>query len=130
MSRLFLAAVVIIYLKDEDALNKQSNVKGKEILMFCFQCEQTVKGEGCTKLGVCGKKPEVAALQDLLLYTVKGISLYAVEGRKVGVEDAPANAFTCEALFFHLDQCEFRCGSFCGPHPAGRQAAGRTKGKS
>jgi hydroxylamine reductase len=80
--------------------------------MFCFQCEQTVKGEGCTKLGVCGKKPEVAALQDLLLYTVKGISLYAVEGRKVGVEDAPANAFTCEALFSTLTNVNFDADRF------------------
>ena len=55
--------------------------------MFCFQCEQTSKGEGCTKIGVCGKKPEVAALQDLLIYAIKGLSQYAVEGRKVGVID-------------------------------------------
>ena len=41
--------------------------------MFCFQCEQTSKGEGCSKIGVCGKKPEVAALQDLLIYAVKGL---------------------------------------------------------
>jgi len=38
--------------------------------MFCYQCEQTAKGEGCTKSGVCGKQPEVAALQDLLIYTL------------------------------------------------------------
>jgi len=49
--------------------------------MFCYQCEQTAKGEGCTKIGVCGKQPEVAALQDLLIYALKGLSLYAVEGR-------------------------------------------------
>ena len=53
--------------------------------MFCYQCEQTAKGEGCTKIGVCGKQPEVAALQDLLLYTLKGLSQVAVEGRKIGV---------------------------------------------
>ncbi|WP_294363309.1 hydroxylamine reductase [uncultured Clostridium sp.] len=45
--------------------------------MFCYQCEQTVGGKGCTKLGVCGKKPEVANLQDLLIYQLKGISCYA-----------------------------------------------------
>ena len=45
--------------------------------MFCYQCEQTAKGEGCTKIGVCGKQPEVAALQDLLIYTVKGLSQVA-----------------------------------------------------
>ncbi|MBN1613386.1 MAG: hypothetical protein JW950_02850 [Deltaproteobacteria bacterium] len=50
--------------------------------MFCFQCEQTAKGKGYTKIGVCGKLPEVASLQDLLLHKVKGISLYKVKGRK------------------------------------------------
>ncbi|MGA8242718.1 MAG: hypothetical protein WB818_19250, partial [Desulfobacterales bacterium] len=42
--------------------------------MFCYQCEQTAKGTGCTVLGVCGKKPDVAALQDLLLYALMGLS--------------------------------------------------------
>jgi hydroxylamine reductase len=59
--------------------------------MFCYQCEQTAKGEGCTKVGVCGKQPDVAALQDLLIYAIKGLSLYAVEGRKVGVSDPEVN---------------------------------------
>lgn len=45
--------------------------------MFCYQCEQTVGGKGCTKLGVCGKTPEVANLQDLLIYQLKGIACYA-----------------------------------------------------
>ena len=48
-----------------------------EYPMFCYQCEQTVGGKGCTKIGVCGKTPEIAGLQDLLLYQVKGISCYA-----------------------------------------------------
>ena len=82
--------------------------------MFCFQCEQTAKGEGCTKIGVCGKKPEVAALQDLLLHAVKGISLYAAEGRKVGVEDETVNAFTCEALFSTLTNVNFDPDRFVG----------------
>ena len=75
--------------------------------MFCFQCEQTSKGEGCTKIGVCGKKPEVAALQDLLIHTVKGLSLYAVEGRKLGVNDDDVNKFTCEAIFSTLTNVDF-----------------------
>ena len=45
--------------------------------MFCYQCEQTAGGKGCTKQGVCGKTAEVANLQDLLLYQLKGISVYA-----------------------------------------------------
>ena len=46
--------------------------------MFCYQCEQTAGGKGCTKMGVCGKTPEIAALQDLLIYQLKGISYYAM----------------------------------------------------
>jgi len=75
--------------------------------MFCFQCEQTSKGEGCTKIGVCGKKPEVASLQDLLIYLTKGLSAVAVEGRKVGVNDAEVNQFTCEAIFSTLTNVDF-----------------------
>ncbi len=75
--------------------------------MFCFQCEQTAKGEGCTKIGVCGKQPDVAALQDLLVHALKGLSLYAVEGRKVGVTDAEVNTFTCEATFSTLTNVDF-----------------------
>lgn len=80
--------------------------------MFCYQCEQTAKGEGCTKQGVCGKQPEVAALHDLLIYALKGMSLYAVEGRKVGVIDDTLNAFTCEALFSTLTNVDFDAGRF------------------
>lgn len=75
--------------------------------MFCFQCEQTAKGEGCTKIGVCGKKPEVAALQDLLIHAVKGLSQVAVEGRKVGVSDGAVNHFTVKAIFSTLTNVDF-----------------------
>jgi hydroxylamine reductase len=75
--------------------------------MFCFQCEQTAKGEGCTVVGVCGKQPDAAALQDLLIYSLTGLSLYAVEGRKVGVTDREANVFTCEAAFSTLTNVNF-----------------------
>jgi hydroxylamine reductase len=75
--------------------------------MFCFQCEQTSKGEGCTKIGVCGKQPEVAALQDLLVYATKGLSQYAVEGRKVGVSDPEVDRFTSKALFSTLTNVDF-----------------------
>jgi len=51
--------------------------------MFCYQCEQTANGKGCTKLGVCGKTPEIANLQDLLIFQIKGISCYG----KVLIED-------------------------------------------
>lgn len=54
-----------------------SNNMDLEYPMFCYQCEQTAGGKGCTKLGVCGKTPEVANLQDLLIFQIKGISCYA-----------------------------------------------------
>jgi hydroxylamine reductase len=75
--------------------------------MFCYQCEQTAKGEGCTKIGVCGKQPEVSDLQDLLVYALQGLAQVAVEGRKVGVSDGDVNVFTCEALFSTLTNVNF-----------------------
>ena len=75
--------------------------------MFCYQCEQTAKGEGCTNIGVCGKQPNVAALQDLLIHALKGVALHAVEGRKVGVNEREVNVFTCEAIFATLTNVNF-----------------------
>lgn len=75
--------------------------------MFCNQCEQTAKGTGCTAIGVCGKKPDVAALQDLLVYAIRGLSHYAAEGRRVGVVDAEVNGFTVEAMFATLTNVDF-----------------------
>ena len=75
--------------------------------MFCYQCEQTAKGTGCTVQGVCGKLPEVAALQDLLLFSLMGLSQVAVEGRKVGVTDRDVNVFTVQAAFSTLTNVDF-----------------------
>jgi len=75
--------------------------------MFCFQCEQTAGGTGCTKGGVCGKTTEVAALQDLLIYELKGLSLVALEADKVGVHDEKVDRFTVEALFSTLTNVDF-----------------------
>jgi hydroxylamine reductase len=80
--------------------------------MFCYQCEQTAKGEGCTKMGVCGKEPEVAALQDLLIYALKGLSVVAVEARKLGITDRDVNVFTCEATFSTLTNVDFDANRF------------------
>ena len=55
--------------------------------MFCYQCEQTAKGTGCTVQGVCGKQPDIAALQDLLLYSLMGLAQVAVDFVLVGVRD-------------------------------------------
>jgi hydroxylamine reductase len=75
--------------------------------MFCYQCEQTAGGTGCTKFGVCGKSPEVAALQDLLVYTLKGLSYVVMEGKKHGVNDPSFNQFVAEALFSTLTNVNF-----------------------
>ena len=75
--------------------------------MFCNQCEQTAKGQGCTLKGVCGKDPEVAALQDLLVHALKGLSLYAHEARKNGFVDEEINRFTSKGLFTTLTNVNF-----------------------
>lgn len=75
--------------------------------MFCYQCEQTAKGTGCTIRGVCGKQPEVAALQDLLLYALMGLSQVAEAGRKVNVTDREVNVFTVKAAFSTLTNVDF-----------------------
>jgi hydroxylamine reductase len=75
--------------------------------MFCYQCEQTAKGEACTQGGVCGKAPEVSALQDLLIYALRGLSLVVLEGRKQGVKDEEVNKFTCGAIFTTLTNVNF-----------------------
>ncbi|MFW2366712.1 MAG: hydroxylamine reductase [Desulforhopalus sp.] len=75
--------------------------------MFCNQCEQTAKGSGCTKIGVCGKSDQLAALQDLLTYAVQGLSVVAVEGRKVGISDNAVNRFSLQAIFACLTNVDF-----------------------
>jgi hydroxylamine reductase len=75
--------------------------------MFCYQCEQTAKGTGCTILGVCGKQPDVAALQDLLIYALMGLSQVAIEARKVGISEHSVNVFTVKAAFSTLTNVDF-----------------------
>ena len=79
----------------------------KTTKMFCYQCEQTMGGKGCTRMGVCGKTPQVAALQDLLVHTLKGLSIAATAGRAVNIMDAEVDHFTCVALFSTLTNVEF-----------------------
>ncbi|ACL03726.1 hybrid cluster protein [Desulfatibacillum aliphaticivorans] len=67
--------------------------------MFCFQCQETAKNQGCTIRGVCGKPEETADLQDLLIYVCKGISVYGVKLQEKGVVDREAGRFICQALF-------------------------------
>jgi hydroxylamine reductase len=75
--------------------------------MFCYQCEQTAKGTGCTAHGVCGKDPETAALQDLLVHATKGISMYAHRARLLGAKDNAIDGFILEALFTTVTNVNF-----------------------
>ncbi|HBQ86338.1 MAG TPA: hydroxylamine reductase [Syntrophomonas sp.] len=75
--------------------------------MYCNQCEQTGRGVACTVSGVCGKKPEVAAMQDALLYTLKGLAMYAHEAEKQGELDSEIGRFTAEAIFATLTNVNF-----------------------
>jgi hydroxylamine reductase len=75
--------------------------------MFCYQCEQTAKGTGCDKFGVCGKSPEVADLQDLLDHATKGISMYAHRAGQLGARDHDVDAFILEALFSTVTNVDF-----------------------
>ncbi|PID94746.1 MAG: hydroxylamine reductase [Bacteroidales bacterium] len=75
--------------------------------MFCYQCQETSKGTGCTVMGVCGKSAEVSNLQDLLVYLLKGISVYSTEARKKGVEDEQINKFVFDGLFKTITNANF-----------------------
>lgn len=76
--------------------------------MFCYQCEQTAGGKGCTKMGVCGKTPEIANLQDLLIYQLKGISCYAMKLiEKEEVIDKDIVSFVENSLFTTLTNVNF-----------------------
>lgn len=75
--------------------------------MFCYQCEQTAKGEGCTTVGVCGKQPDVAAMQDLLIFLLKGLSQVKVQAREMGISHRESDVFICQAVFATLTNVNF-----------------------
>ncbi len=75
--------------------------------MFCYQCEQTAQGKGCTIKGVCGKEPSTSSLQDLLIYQLHGLGWLANEGRKKSVKDESVDKFIIEALFTTVTNVNF-----------------------
>ena len=79
--------------------------------MFCYQCQETAQGKGCTLKGVCGKTAEVAGLQDLLMYLMKGISKLTTTLRKQGVESSTANKFIVDGLFMTQTPISIHPGS-------------------
>jgi len=95
-------------IKDEA---KNIVAKDQKIPMFCYQCQETAKGTGCTVMGVCGKKPETANLQDLLIYTLKGISIlregYPVERRDDCEVCKGVDYFIANSLFITITNANF-----------------------
>jgi hydroxylamine reductase len=75
--------------------------------MFCFQCQETAKGTGCTISGVCGKTEKVANMQDLLIFVLKGISFYTTRLRELGIENDAADKFIIESLFMTITNANF-----------------------
>ena len=75
--------------------------------MFCYQCQETTRGTGCTTKGLCGKTQEVAHLQDLLIYTLKGIAIHAAAAREVGIVRKDVNEFIMEGLFSTITNANF-----------------------
>ena len=75
--------------------------------MFCYQCEQTARGAGCTAHGVCGKDARTAAFQDLLVHATKGLAMYAHRARPLGATDRANDVFAVEALFTTVTNVNF-----------------------
>jgi hydroxylamine reductase len=107
-----------------------SVVRAQQTDMACFQCEQTQNGEGCFDVGVCGKTPQTATLQDLLVDNVKGLSMYAHRARELGVEDPEVNDFTLSAMFSTLTNVNFDADRFASDFiPKAIELRDRMKGK-
>jgi hydroxylamine reductase len=75
--------------------------------MFCYQCQETAGGKGCTKVGVCGKTSEVANLQDLMIYTLKGISVLGVKADEIGYKMPGLDRFMIDGLFMTITNANF-----------------------
>ena len=75
--------------------------------MFCYQCQEAAGGKGCTKVGVCGKTSEVANLQDLMIYALKGISVLGVKADEIGYKMPGLDRFVIEGLFMTITNANF-----------------------
>ena len=75
--------------------------------MFCEQCEQTASGQGCHQWGACGKSPEVNAVQDLLIYVLRGLAPVAIHAYGLGISTREIDRFTCEAIFATMTNVNF-----------------------
>jgi len=75
--------------------------------MFCYQCQETARGKGCTVRGVCGKTAEVARMQDLLVYVIKGLAFCITRARELGLENERADRFIVDGLFSTITNVNF-----------------------
>src|SRR5512135_1399732 len=95
--------------------------------MFCYQCEQASKGTGCTAVGVCGKQPDVATLQDLLVHTLKGIAYWADLARGLDARDEEIDRFMIDALFTTVTNVDFDPDAVAGFDAEGVSLRGRAR---
>ncbi len=84
----------------------------EDVKMFCYQCSQTAKGTGCTILGVCGKTPTVAKLQDNLTFAIKGIAAYRYHAQELGFTDKKIDEFLSDSLYATLTNVNFNTKRF------------------
>jgi len=75
--------------------------------MFCYQCQETAKNEGCTVKGMCGKTGETADLQDLLIYALRGFAVYAEKAKELGISVKKDGLFVAQALFATITNANF-----------------------
>ncbi|MFL0267314.1 hydroxylamine reductase [Candidatus Clostridium radicumherbarum] len=87
--------------------------------MFCYQCQETAGGKGCTLRGVCGKTSDLANLQDLLIYVLKGISVANVKARELGVNTKETDKFVFNGLFMTITNANWDKARFYDEIKAG-----------
>jgi hydroxylamine reductase len=95
--------------------------------MFCYQCEQTARGTGCTAAGVCGKDAETATLQDLLIHEAKGVAMWAHRAAVLGAADERVDRFVTEALFTTVTNVNFDADRIEGMIREGAAVLGRAR---
>jgi hydroxylamine reductase len=82
--------------------------------MFCEQCEQTASGNGCHQWGACGKSPQLNAVQDLMIYCLRGLAHVAIKAEELGISTHQINVFTCETIFATMTNVNFNQKRFTG----------------
>ncbi len=80
--------------------------------MFCFQCQETAKGTGCTIVGVCGKKDDLANMQDLLIYTIKGVAIVNTFAREIGLNNKKVDEYIVTSLFMTITNANWDKNEF------------------